>query len=380
LDNVCDSIAGQGVWANSGFLAVRCRYSDGVRVRLNIFSAIRQFTAIASALCAFSWLVVFSGPAHAVNVDGLYDVVVLPTQKPGDSSFAEAMRQVAVRVTGSRDAAVRVMTGKPDALRYTQRINLHPPGYPDGSVQVEFGSTLFDRMLTGAGLPIWGRERPATAIWLALPDGAGRLAWQSATDRAAEREAIQRVALARGLPLVWPTMDAADLATAAGLGSGTRSYAQLMSSGERYRADAVLLGVGSRDASGGVTVRWSFAFNDEMSELQASLDDGIHHAADRCASILAIAPGARASVAVRVQGVRDLDAYARALNYLEGVTLVVAGGVAVEQLGGDELDLRLTVRGDANALRRTIGLGRRLIEVKSDDPGSGDRLVFRLAQ
>jgi hypothetical protein len=351
-----------------------------VRVRLNIFSPIRQFTVATYALCAVALLLVSASAANAVNVDGLYDVVVLPTQKPGDSSFAEAMRQVAVRVTGSRDAATRVMAGKPDALRYTQKINLHPPGYPDGSVQVAFGSTLFDRMLTGAGLPIWGRERPATAIWLALPDAAGRLAWQSATERSTERDTIQRVALARGLPLTWPMMDAADLATAAALNSSARSYAQLMATGERYRADAVLLGVGTRDASGGVMVRWSFAFNDEVTELQANLDEGIHHAADRCARILAIAPGARASVAVRVQGIRDLDAYARALNYLEGVTLVVAGGVAVEQVGSDELDLRLTVRGDANALRRTIGLGRRLIEVKSEDPGAGDRLVFRLAQ
>jgi hypothetical protein len=117
-----------------------------------------------------------------------------------------------------------------------------------------------------------------------------------------------------------------------------------------------------------------------VTELQAGLDDGIHHAADRCARVFAIAPGTRANVAVRVQGVRDLDAYARALNYLEGVTLVVAGGVAVEQVAGDELDLRLTVRGDANALRRTIGLGKRMVEVKSEDPGSTDRLVFRLAQ
>jgi hypothetical protein len=318
-------------------------------------------------------------PANAVNVEGLYDVVVLPTPKAGDSSFAEAMRQVAVRVTGSRDAAVRVMTGKPDALRYTQTINLHPPGYPDGSVQVEFGRTLFDRMLTNAGLPIWGRERPATALWLALPDASGRLVWQNASDRSPEREAIQRVALARGLPLVWPTMDAVDLAAAAGLNASARTYAQLMASAERYRADAVLLGVGSRDASGAVTVRWSFAFNDEVTELQGSPDDGIHHAADRCARILSIAPGARAVVPVRVQGVRDLDAYARALNYFENVTLVVAGGVAVEQVGGDELDLQLTVRGDANALRRTLGLGRRLVEVKSEDPTDG-RLVFRLAQ
>jgi len=329
-------------------------------------------------LWAFVLMLTCVRPAQAANVDDLYNVVVLPTEKPGDSSFAEAMRQVAVRVSGTRDAATRVMTGKPDAHRYIQAINLHPAGYPDGSVGVGFGSTSFDKMLTGAGLPIWGRERPAVAVWLAIADGAGHLIWQSANDRSPEHEAVQRVAVARGLPLMWPAMDAADQTTAASLNSGARSFAQLLASGERYRADAVLFGVGSRDGSGTVTVRWSFAFNDEVTELQGGLDEGIHLAADRCARVLAISPGARAVVALQVAGIRDLDAYARTLNYLEAVTLVTAGGVAVEQLRGDELDLRLTVHGDATALRRTLGLGKRLIEVKSDDPAAHDRLVFRL--
>jgi hypothetical protein len=344
----------------------------------SIFLANRNASVVVIAVCAF--VVGAALPAYATNVEGLYEVVVLPTQKPGDSSFAEAMRQVAVRVSGSRDASVRVMTGKPDALRYTQKINLHPQGYPDGSVQVEFGSAIFDKMLTGVGLPIWGRERPAVAVWIAIPDAVGRLAWVGVNDKSPERDALQTTALARGIPLVWPSMDAADLATAAALNSSTRSYAQLMASGERYHADAVLYGVATRDAGGALSVRWSFAFNDEVTEQQGSLDDGIHSAADHCARILAIAPGARAVVALQVNGIRDLDAYARTLNYLESVTLVTAGGVAVEQLRGEDLDLRLTVRGDANALRRTLGLGKRLIEVKSVNPVAGDRLVFRLAQ
>jgi hypothetical protein len=336
-------------------------------------------TLMVATVVTAAAMLLLGQPAHAANVAGLYDVVVLPTEKPGDSSFAEALRQVAVRVSGSRDAANRVMSGKPNAQRHIQTINLHPPGYPDGSVAVGFGSTSFDKMLTDNGLPIWGRERPAIAVWLAMPDGAGRLVWQGANDRSPEREAVGRVALARGLPLVWPSMDAVDLATAGALNSSARSYAQLLASGERYRADAVLLGVGSRDAGGGVSVRWSFAFNDEVIDLQGALDDGIHFAADRCARILAIAPGARAVVALQVSGIRDLDAYARTLNYLESVTLVMAGGVAVEQLRGEEMDLRLTVRGDATALRRTLGLGKRLVEVKTDN-APGAPLVFRLAQ
>jgi uncharacterized protein len=346
----------------------------------NAVTIVRMKLKLNLAFCSMVALACLTSvtPSGAANVDGLYDVVVLPTQKAGDSSFAEAMRQVAVRVSGSRDAATRVMVGKPDALRFTQKINLHPAGYPDGSVQVEFGSTLFDKMLTTAGLPIWGRERPGIAVWLALPDATGRIGWVSANDTSTDRETVRRVALARGIPLIWPAMDSTDLITAAAFTSGSRSYSQLMASGERYRADAVLLGVGSRDSAGNTVVRWSFAFNDEVTDFTGSLDEGLHHAADRCARVFAIAPGARAVVALQVIGIRDFDAYARALKYLEGITLVTAGGVSVDQVGGEELGVRLTVRGDATSLRRTIGLSKGLVEVKSDDPALRDRLVFRL--
>jgi len=297
-----------------------------------------------------------AAPTWAANFPGLYETVVSAADKPRDSSFAEAMRQVAVRVSGTRDAAERVMSGKtpPVPSRYVQQFSFKE----DGSAKVSFDSTSFDQLLTSAGLPVWGRERPAVLVWLSLPDASGRSAWQGAMDRLPEREAVEKVAMARGIPLLWPALDAVDLATVAALNTGTRSYEQLTASGERYRADAVLLGTATRDSSGALSVRWSFAFNGEVTELATTLDDGVHLAADTCARVLAVAAGLRVSVAMQVSGIRDLDAYARTLSYLEGLTIVRA--VNVQQLQGDRLDVVLAVRGDANALRRTIGLGKRL--------------------
>jgi uncharacterized protein len=87
---------------------------------------------------------------------------------------------------------------------------------------------------------------------------------------------------------------------------------------------------------------------------------------------------ARGDVALQISGIRDLDAYARALNYLEGLTMVRS--VAVEKLQGDRLDVQLAVRGDANALKRTIGLSKRLLPVDGATPPSpdaGERLRYQ---
>jgi hypothetical protein len=327
----------------------------------------RRFDAIS----ALRWVLLLTlwvgANASALEVTGLYDVTVTPQDRSRDSAFTEALRQVAVRVSGDRNAAARVVAANPDARRYVQRFSFKP----DGTVAVGYDSATVERLLTNANLPIWGRERPATLVWLNVPDAAGRSTWAGSGWTGPERDAIEAAARARGLPLVWPAMDAQDISAVTGLMTA-RDADQLLASGARYRADAVLLGMASRDAAGTYSVRWSFSFNGEQAEFQGGLEDGVHLAADRCAKVLAVMPGARSDVRVRVAGIANLEAYARTLNYLEGLTLVRA--VAVEQLESDVLDMRVTVRGDAPVLRKTIAMDRRFTPDRESADGA---LSFR---
>ena len=64
-----------------------------------------------------------AGVASAAPVSGLYDVVVRPTERSRDAAFAEALRQVAVRVTGSRDAAERLAALNPNASKYVTKFS-----------------------------------------------------------------------------------------------------------------------------------------------------------------------------------------------------------------------------------------------------------------
>jgi hypothetical protein len=286
-----------------------------------------------------------------------------------DSAFSEALRQIAVRVSGDRSAAARITAANPEARRYVQRFSFKP----DGTVAVGYDSATVEKLLTTANLPIWGRERPATLVWLNVPDATGRSNWVGAGSTGTERDAIEKAAQARGLPLLWPAMDAQDISAVTSLMTA-RDAEQLLASGARYRADAVLLGMATRDASGTLTVRWSFAFDGEQAESQGALEDGVHLAADRCAKVLAVPPGVRNDVRVRVAGIAHLEAYARTLNYLEGLTVVRA--VSVEQLQADVLDLRVSVRGDAPVLRKTIALDRRFaVDRDSVDGALGFRFV-----
>lgn len=83
-----------------------------------------------------------------------------------------------------------------------------------------------------------------------------------------------------------------------------------------------------------------------------------------------MASGVHNDVAVQISGIRNLDSYARVIGYFN--ELSIANHIDVDQLQGDRLDLRVSVRGDANSLRRTIELGKRLVSVASAPDANGN--------
>ncbi len=295
--------------------------------------------------------------AQAVTVPNLYETAQ-PVDGSRDAAFVEALRTVLVRVSGQRDAALRVGEIS-DPRKYVQRF-----GFTAGNVlEVGFDAASVDQLLSKAGLPIWGRERPATVVMFGVEEG-GAWRWLAADTPAREREAIERTARERGLPLKWPVMDAQERSEASSDSPG------LMQAATRYGADAVLLG----RARGGV-VQWTLLSNDGAAQASGGLDDGVHLAADSFARVFAASESSLGSVIVEVAGISDLSAYAATLNYLEGMTLV--RGVALEQVTGDRMRFRLAVRGDAATLRRAIALDHRLVPTDAADGAAADRLAFR---
>jgi uncharacterized protein len=306
--------------------------------------------------------VVLAAPsAQAVTVTDLYETAQ-PVEGSRDAAFVDALKTVLVRVSGQRDAASRVGEVK-DPRKYVQRFGFTA----DGVLEVGFDSSSVDQLLSNAGLPIWGRERPVTLVMLGAEGSDGVTHWLAADTPGPERDALTRAARVRGLPVKWAVMDSQERAAATAESPG------LLQAASRYGANAVLLG----RARGGA-VQWTLLSEDGAAQASGSLDDGVHLAADTFARVYAASGSSLGSVIVEVAGIQDLNAYAATLNYLESMTLV--RGVALEQVSGEKMRFRLAVRGDAATLRRAIALDRRLVptDATTDDAGAGaDRLAFR---
>jgi hypothetical protein len=297
-------------------------------------------------------------PATATTVTDLYDISVPMGAGGQDAAFLEALKQVAVRVSGQRDAAIRLGPTLTNPRQYAQRFNS-----PKGMLQVGFDSVAIDKLLSTAGLPIWGRERPATLVLLNIREADGSTRWADAQFGGAERETVTRVARQRGLPLIWPTIDTSQQARIYAAGFKTSELLQIAAS---FGANATLLGFAQR-SGGSLAVRWVLATEDGATEIESVLDEGVHLAADTFARAYGASGTAVDNVLVEISGISNLAAYAAAVNFLEGMALV--RGVALEQMSGDKIRLRLAVRGDAATLRRSMTLDKRLV-LQPPEPGA----------
>lgn len=284
----------------------------------------------------------------------LYQTVVPlqgTTEADRTAAFAEALRAVAVRATGRRDAATNATVAAAAAgpSKYVQQYRMTA----DRMLKVGFDGRAMEQLLMQAGLPLWPAERPATLIVLEGED-------------LARRAEIQQAAEFRGVPILWP-VTGVDVA---------RARAQAISGHARVAAEAgtgaQAILVGSASGSG---LEWVFAHAGTAAQVRGSLQDGVQLAADTLAARYA-PPSTRSlsNVVVRVGGVGDVKAYAGLLEYLKSLSFVRKA--AVEELAGDTVRLSLTMRGDLELLRRIATLDAHLLAAAGPDDGATAPLDF----
>lgn len=255
-------------------------------------------------------------PSLAHAEVALYEVAVpLKGATPEDraAGMAEAMRAVAIKASGRREAANSAAIAGADPAKYVQRYSTTA----DRMLKVGFDGRAVEQLLQQAGLPLWPAERPVTVIDAPVAD----------------RAAVESVAQWRGLPVEW--------AAAAGAPP---------SSARR----AVLVGVPS-----GSEFAWTFTHDGRTTEARGPAEAGIHLAADTLAARYAPASTRSSSnLTLRVDGMDDLADYSGLLAYLRELSLV--RGVEVESLDGTVITLRVVVRGDRELLGRIAALDGRL--------------------
>ncbi len=302
-----------------------------------------------AGLLAFLVLVSAAGPARAVQVVGLYNFDTLVTSRSAEARALAARRglsQVLVRISGSRETlavpAVLDALDRADQLLIQARYESTKYTLQDETgaevaadrLHMVFSASAVQQLLRGAGLPVWGDNRPPVLVWVVVPRDEGDNFISGPRDGEAG-EWLQAHAARRGIPLQFPLLDLTDQFALDVRQVQQMQEGPLRTASARYGADHVIAGTLSRTATAW-SARWvalvrgeSFVFQTTAESLDVLTGDAIDIVADRMAIRYAVRATEFGGTRVRmtIDAIANVASYARVGELLRELTPVKAAEI-----------------------------------------------------
>lgn len=331
-------------------------------------------------------------PVQAVIVSGLYEAEVpVPDQsaKSYKLGLARAMIEVLVKLTGDRNVQGRQVTNvlaeQPE--KYVQQYKYRDkPVFRDNQLSLEqqlylwvsFSPDALDSALREYGVPLWGKVRPSTLVWLVVEDN-GERNFIGLEDEQGYTALMDNYAQSRGLVLTHPLLDSQDreLLQPADIWGGFMGPVEQASA--RYSPDAILTGSVEHPVPDSWTGHWSASIAGEIrawdtqgEQVAAVLQQGIDALTDLLAEryVQTATYVSDEGVEVVVKDIDTFEDYSSVLKYLGSLNSVT--NVAVTTVEAGSVTFNITATGGALAIQRAIELGQIL------QPLTGGGGVYRL--
>lgn len=311
----------------------------------------------------------------SATVAGLYAVrVPVADQSPAEMQRAarEGLSEVVVRLTG-RHAALEAPALKPELDRADQWLSKFsfeqvPPAKPGDVAQtrllMSFDPQQVAALVTRAGLPMWGENRPAVLVWLVVDAGGRQFGTaQSQPDAFA---ALVDAANRRGLPILQSMGDLEDETALPPDGAWNFDAAAIGAASARYRADAQLIARVKPESAERWSGEWLLLSHGQPVQQAAAgtpaefMAAGVALAAEQLSTRYAVASTAApvAGGELEVSGIaslQDQQALLQQLSRTSGVR-----DVFIHRVEGDRVWLRMNFSGSPEQLADVLGLGGRL--------------------
>lgn len=347
-------------------------------------------------ICLFVW----PNLSFADVVKHLYEAsvpVVSQSRDERQKALQTALTEILVRVSGRQEIASGLPLPQIEAAlmqpgRYAQQFRYHrvtlPPEVEGGQpqpglvLQATFDQTAVDDLLRRSGLPIWGRTRPVTLVWLAI-DEHGHRFLVSNNDSHVVHQLLLSKAKRRGIPLRLPLMDLTDQSTVRLSDVWGNFEENILKASQRYQPDGILVGQVYQGFNGFWHARWTFHLQGRQYEwdkqgavLAEVIDPGIDETADTLGRQFAQYDNQngndKRAVLVEVNDVHGLADYNRIYRYLSSLSSVSA--VEPSLVTSTKVLFRLTAQSDRLGVAQSISLGHVLVaepmQIASNAPGT----------
>lgn len=355
--------------------------------------------------CFFSLLAV--GQSFSATTEKLYESTIKVTDNKSEKELiAEAFAHVLIKVTGHSDittstAYQALLTKAQDAIsqfRYDYKLPENSADEASDNASenpsdkskepakekwfwVRFNPGIIDSMLKQAQLPIWGKVRPDTLIWLAQDIGGQRIL-QSHYDQPEIYRAIKQQADYRGIPLTFPFLDLQDQNNISATDIWGNFNDAILLASRRYQTQATLTIRLEQNKSGLWNSQWNLLMLGKVQSWQLQDKDqqhlvaaGIDELADRLARQFAqVSTGGMGDndLLVQINNVSNFQEFQELDDYLRNLATVKALALVLTQQ--DRVLYKISYRGDKNALLQEIRLGDMLnsVERSRDDYTAND--------
>ena len=316
--------------------------------------------------------------ANAAVVQGLYEAEKIVPNQSADAR-AEAMKSalidVLAKVSGKPGLAAvpEIAPELEKARNYIQQYRYRK--IPENSflntdaavgsqiIWLRFDERAVNKLLQKNNLPVWGRTRPQTLVWLAVEQDGGRYVVGSNAQEEA-RFALESAAKRRGISVLLPLMDLEDQQKVTFADVWTNNQEPIFLASQRYQADAILVGQMSLAANDTWQGRWVFfeggqglSWNAQSSNVAELLDGGISGTLEILGSRYAQVydSSSQGSVDIAVIDLKSLDQFAKVSKYLESLEQVK--NIYPTHVDHNSVTYRLDIRGNSKGLIQTIKLG-----------------------
>jgi len=278
-------------------------------------------------------------------------------------------------------------TVSPQAPALEPVSELEPEPEPTQKLVVSFDHKAVKNKLWKQKLPVWGKTRPSTLLWVAIQDANQRILLD-ANEPTALFAYIQTQAEKRGIPLLYPLLDLEDQININVTDVWGAFEEPVKNASARYQPEAILSARLFLDPFGVWQSRWTlFQGSDEISwqlaapDLKTAAIDGLDQLADRLAQRYAHVSSVEddSEFLIYISDANKLADFVRVNKYLSGLSSVKS--VDLTQVKANELVFRLDLRSNASALKQAIKLGKVLFTTEdpfAPETEQSDGLAYRL--
>lgn len=348
-------------------------------------------------------LLLISTPASAVVVNHLYEVEIAvndQTRKTRHAVFRKAFQQMLIKVVGSSrvlgnplvdDARNKVLKyisqfryrELPQDFKQPLATTKDPQVIPFNNILwIKFDVQIVNKLLRNSQLPVWGKQRPETVVWIAVRDGGQRYILRQ-RDKSPIKDEIEKAAKARGLPIRWPEYDEVDRSRLSFVDVWGGFWENILTVSRRYQKESILVGR-YLWAAGNWQVNWDLLTNKHQKNWQISGPElaflsttGVDKASDLVSAKYALflrETGSGGDFYIDIHGIHSVDGYAQIMNYLLGLAPVK--DLNASEVADQGVRFKINAQGNVDDLKHLIALGKVLkpvnIQVSTQQAELGD--------